>query len=136
MFGDPAAVVILCVVEGDMKLLYCESCGDIIAPYREANKPRYCVCERHAVWWTDPTKGVLSVFDTWKPTLPPACYIIGIHNGFLNNEQEFMREEDYRQVIRDTPESYYFKQFNTVAIRIRPGTSNDTSYAECKPVNY
>lgn len=46
-----------------MKCLFCEDCGDIIAPLPKKLEPRLCNCERHAVWWLDPERGVIRVCD-------------------------------------------------------------------------
>lgn len=119
-----------------MKLLLCEVCGDIIAPCREPLKPRWCACERHAVWWVDPSAGILRVCDSqgrqhgslkgW-PGLAKA-WVIGLHNSFL--AFPFKHDaESIAQIIDGTPDSYIFAKWRSVVIRIRPGESGDTRWA-------
>jgi hypothetical protein len=68
------------------KLLYCQECGDIIAPYRKERKVRWCVCGRHAVWWENSWAGILRVHDSWgKDGQPSAAmaYVLGLTNVWL-----------------------------------------------------
>lgn len=119
-----------------MKLLYCEDCGDIIAPFRQARKARWCVCERHAIWWENPATGVLRVHDSqgfkdgpstgWPYTA--RAWVIGMTNLFLGYPDN-LGAQDIQDII-DAHEDYYlFKKLRSVAIRIRPGESGDTRWA-------
>lgn len=119
-----------------MKLLYCEACGDIIAPYREANNPRYCTCKMHAVWWKDPIKGILGVCDTTGrktgdfagyPIMARA-YVLGITNALLQMDGQ-MNAEKVEQAIDAHPDYYLFKQWKSLIVRFRPGESSDTNWA-------
>lgn len=122
-----------------MKLLYCEDCGDIIAPYRQADRPRWCLCGRHAVWWVDPARGVLRLFDSEPdnliergdrlyPKRRPHAWVIGLHNEFL--QMPFGHDaESIKTIIDGTPDSYIFKRWGSLVIRIRPGESGDTGWA-------
>lgn len=115
-----------------MKLLYCEDCGDIIAPYRQASKPRDCICGRHAVWWIDPQRGILRVCDRhgaengWP--FKPGAWVLGITNLLLHMPGD-MTAEKVEQAIDEHEEYYLFKRFRSLIIRIRPGESGDTRYA-------
>lgn len=117
-----------------MKLLYCQICGDIIAPFRGNLKPRWCLCERHAVWWVDGTRGILRVYDKEGPTVAgPAhynqmCYVLGINNHFLHHPGD-INAEVVKQLDVECPDSYLFKRWHSPIIRIRPGYSNDTGWA-------
>ncbi len=114
-----------------MKLLYCQDCGDIVAPFREARKIRNCVCGRHAVWWEDPLGGVLRAHDRqgregW-PGKEARAWVLGVTNTFL----EFpwtMKAEDVDQVIDAHGPTYLFRQRRNCIIRIRPGETGDTRW--------
>jgi hypothetical protein len=115
-----------------MKLLFCQECGDIIAPFGEANRPRWCICKRHAVWWENPQTGVLRVHDArgrdgWP--IAARAWVIGMTNLFLGYPESL--DADAIQAIIDAHDDYYlFKRQRSVAIRIRPGESGDTRWAK------
>lgn len=114
-----------------MKLLYCELCGDIIAPWREPRNIRYCRCETHAVWWENPAKGILRICDTRVhsgcPSKPQA-WVLGITNLFIQYPDSPM-SASVTEAIIDAHEDYYlFKQRRSPIIRIRPGESGDTRW--------
>ena len=119
-----------------MKLLFCEMCGDIVAPHRLANKPRDCACGRHAVWWVDPSSGVLRAHDRqgrssgdlagW-PHVAKA-WIIGLHNSFLAYPGNHSAGT-IGAILEGTPDTYIFKKWGSCVIRIRPGESGDTRWA-------
>jgi hypothetical protein len=116
-----------------MKLLFCEDCGDIIAPWPEANKPRDCKCGRHAVWWLNPLTGLLRVCDRcgnehgWPQQA--RAYVIGITNLLLHMDGD-MTAEKVEAAINAHEDSYLFKRWRSLIIRIRPGESGDTSWAK------
>lgn len=116
-----------------MKLLFCEDCGDIIAPWREANRPRDCRCGRHAVWWVNPSTGVLRVCDRQgRPNGWPnraRAYVLGITNALLYMHGN-MTAEKVGQAIDAHEDFYLFKQWRSLIIRIRPGESGDTRWAQ------
>lgn len=119
-----------------MKLLFCQDCGDIIAPRPTANVPRDCACGRHAVWWVDPSAGILRVCDRhgfksgdhegW-PRIARA-FVLGMHNAFLTWPED-VDAKVVSLILDSTPDSYLFKRQNSVVIRIRPGESGDTRWA-------
>lgn len=119
-----------------MKLLFCEACGDIVAPHRQALKPRFCTCQRHAVWWVDPQRGILRICDTqgrrsgslkgWPGKA--MAWVIGLHNAFLS-WPEGHGAQSVATILGDTPDSYIFKTWGSLVIRIRPGESGDTRWA-------
>lgn len=115
-----------------MKLLYCQLCGDIIAPYREALSPRKCVCGTHAVWWKDVDKGILRVCDTRTSNGWPVhaeAYVIGLTNIFLGWPDGREMTAAVTETIIDAHEKHYlFKQRRSPVIRIRPGESGDTQW--------
>jgi hypothetical protein len=130
-----------------MKLLFCQACGDLVAPNPTARELRRCRCQRHTVWWENPFTGVLRIHDaqsSWfsyenhpeirrrAPSPAPAAYVIGLHNGLLSYEHRH-DSESIRCLIEATPDSYIFKTLRSLVIRIRPGESNDTAYAEELP---
>jgi hypothetical protein len=119
-----------------VKALYCQVCGDIIAPFREANRPRPCRCGRHHVWWVDPFTGILRIHDAERANAErwaPHAFVIGMTNAWLGHENEWLTREDYRAIIAQHRDTYLFKTLESVAIRIRPGTSNDTAWADALP---
>lgn len=115
-----------------MKLLYCQDCGDIVAPWPKANEPRDCRCGRHAVWWLNPFTGVLRVCDRqgldngWPKRA--SAYVLGITNLLLGMDGN-MTAEKVQAAIDEHEETYLFKQWRSLIIRIRPGESGDTRWA-------
>lgn len=126
-----------------MKLLFCGHCATLVVPDARPRQPRSCPCGRHLVWWEDPISGILRVHDRYRTlqiytheetswegpsaSWRPACWIIGLHNGWLTHHAGGRAAID--QVLADTPDTYLFKTQGSIAIRIRPGESNDTAYA-------
>ena len=115
-----------------MKLLYCEECGDIVAPWPTANKPRDCRCGRHAVWWVNPFTGVLRVCDRLgRPNGWPSrarAYVLGITNLLLHMDGN-MTADKVEAAIDEHEDTYLFKRYRSLIIRIRPGESGDTCWA-------
>lgn len=122
-----------------MKLLFCQDCGDIIAPHPHANEPRWCACQRHAVWWVNPSTGVLRLWDSREgprmleqgrpyPSRPRA-YVIGLTNALLQYEGQSLNAEVVGQLIDSHDDYYLFKRWRSLVIRIRPGESSDTGWA-------
>lgn len=128
------------------KLLFCEECIDIVAPNPSPREPRWCRCRHHAVWWEDPKHGILRVFEEgaeyrpleearqgWARKLSPhRAYVLGLHNDFLAFPGVHSKQS-INEIILTTPESYLFRTQGTVIIRIRPGASNDTDWADQLP---
>lgn len=116
-----------------MKLLFCEICGDIIAPYRRPMLPRFCGCKRHAVWWTEPRAGILRVNDTREPAgrMPrrPKVYVLGITNLLLSCPLQSLDASVITDIIDAHEDHYLFRRWRSPIIRIRPGESNDTGWA-------
>lgn len=116
-----------------MKLLYCQDCGDIIAPFRQKNKPRYCACTRHALWWEDPQKGIVRVYDKYGDDGQPIeakAWLIGMTNLWLQYPSETLTKEDYEAIIDAHDDYYLFKRQRSVAIRFRPGMTGDSGWAQ------
>lgn len=121
-----------------MKLLYCQDCGDIIAPWSEALRPRWCRCARHAVWWVDPSRGVLRLHDKYYPTAgsddgpktprQPRAYFIGLTNLLLRHEG-IIDAKDVQEMIDAHEDTYIFKRIRSLVLRCRPGESSDTAWA-------
>jgi hypothetical protein len=120
-----------------MKLLFCQECGDIIAPNHQALKPRWCACERHAVWWLDPRAGTLRLFDRLSAKdieerrypARPRAYVIGLTNALLMLDGQSLNAEVVTALIDAHDDSYLFKRWRSLVIRIRPGESGDTAWA-------
>jgi hypothetical protein len=118
-----------------MKALFCQDCGDIVAPLPQAMKPRYCLCSRHAVWWLDPRAGVLRVCDLMSPDCDgvpsaegPRAFVLGFTNRWLQ-APDGLKADDYKAIIEAHDDYYLFKRLGSVAVRIRPGESGDTRWA-------
>lgn len=124
-----------------MKLMFCEDCGDIVAPSRTALRVRWCDCGRHAVWWEDPRLGKLvlhdlhggavrpdSIYDGF-PKNGPRAWVIGLHNAVLT---EALNAEDTKRHI-EMAEGYLFKLRGSLVIRLRPLESNDTRWSSTVP---
>lgn len=124
-----------------MKLLYCEDCGDIVAPHNRALRVRRCECSRHAVWWTEPQRGILRVCDCsgskgfsqvkgGPPFGNPRAFVIGLTNALLHFPGDATPcAFEVQRLIDAHPASYIFKQTRSLVIRIRPGDSSDTAWA-------
>lgn len=110
-----------------MKLLFCQSCGDIVAPFSKDNVPRWCDCHRHAVWWIDGQRGVLRVHDIGATC--NAAYVLGVSNSFLMYPDEITATV-ISKLHEDMPETYLFKRIGSPIVRIRPGASSDTAWSE------
>lgn len=109
-----------------MKLLLCQECYDIVAPNPTNLLCRTCICQRHTVWWVDGAKGILKVCDCHQEN--NAAYVLGINNQFLRYPGEITAHV-VKQIDDACPDTYIFKRIHSPLIRIRPGQSNDTSWA-------
>jgi hypothetical protein len=127
------------------KLMFCGDCGDLVTLGQKDLDPRWCACKRHAVWWVEGLKGIIRVHDTMFPARQfghgGKAWIIGLHNGLLmgsglvaDSHNQVTTSALVEALLLDTPDSYIFKRANSLAIRITPGYSNDTAWAEEVPV--
>ncbi len=116
-----------------MKALVCQVCGDIIAPLAQPRQPRWCRCQTHAVWWEDPARGDIRLFQQFGPKhesgvpVMPRAFVLGLHNGFLYGGQT--TRQLIEEVLADTPDDYVFRQIGHLAAMIRPGSTRDTRWA-------
>lgn len=110
-----------------MKLLFCEDCGDITAPNRDANVPRWCRCKRHAVWWTNPVTGDLRLHD--RRAANDRGFVLGITNAFLYCPARTMDAPMIAAIIDRHPDYFLFKQQRSCIIRFRPGETDDSAWA-------
>jgi hypothetical protein len=119
-----------------MKVLFCQECGDIIAPYRQNMRARFCDCGRHAVWWRDGSTGLISAHDIHNANAPdpyaiprvPKAWILGITNSFLHFPMFEMSAEDIQAIIDSHSDYYMFKTRRTCIVRFRPGHSSDSRW--------
>jgi hypothetical protein len=130
-----------------MKAIYCELCGDIVAPYGD-HKPRKCACGRHAVWWEDGAKGLIRVADLrgtpeevravgGKPLGDPKVWILGITNALLSYPGRGTPSSDeVQRLIDEHPDSYLFKTTRSLIVRIRPGQSGDSAWSALPAAHY
>ncbi len=138
------------------KLLFCGACFDLVSPDPVNMQPRWCRCKRHAVWWRDGAKGLISVNDKMffnrNGGDGGVGWIIGIHNGLLteggvtahgyraadkiNDPPQYAEikgnlvttKETVDALLDDTPDSYIFKRAMSLIIRISPGESSDSQW--------
>lgn len=140
------------------KLMFCGDCGDVVAPSHTDMNPKWCRCERHAVWWRDGQNGLISVHDRMFPERNGSpggtAWIIGIHNGILTEGGRIgdpnmpkmskdgtkyldgncrTRAEDIERLIEETPDSYQFKTARSMIVRIYPGYSSDSKWEAVVP---
>lgn len=119
-----------------MKILYAECCGTLIVPDNQADTPRWCDCGKSSVWWIDPRKGILGIYSV---NGIPGVSVIGLNNSLLR--EPFTKMNDGREygciqgtiikrLIEETPQSYVFKQVESLVIRVRPGFTNDVKFFE------
>lgn len=123
-----------------MKVIFCEDCGDIIAPYERARSPRLCVCKSHAVWWEDPARGIIrvafvgghpAIYEELKGRPPgrPRVWILGITNALLYHKGVGTPSADVvQELIEAHDDSYIFKRTRSLIIRVRPGQSGDSDW--------
>lgn len=107
------------------KLLVCEMCSDIITPL--VGEWRSCMCGRHKSKFAD-DQSTLLVYDYIKVNPPdfveykPACFVLGIHNGFLRMPNS--GSKSYIQYMKDlmdnTEDHYLFKQWNSFIVKVWP----------------
>lgn len=118
-----------------MKIMYCESCGDLVVPHNEAYRPRWCGCTRAAVWWENPATGQLKVYHT---TGKHCVSVIGIHNDLLRApfpkyqgseyEHGSIQRKDMDAILEATDQHYLFKTQHSLIIRVRPGFTGDIKF--------
>lgn len=120
-----------------MKLMFCEDCGDVVAPHRIDRTVRWCHCRRHAVWWDDGRFGKLALYDKVErrdapgsvyhgfPMQGPRAWVIGLHNAVLTEKLDAQKT----QWLIEAAEGYLFKERGSLVIRLRPLESNDTRWA-------
>lgn len=142
------------------KLLFCGACGDLVSPGLNDNDPRWCGCKRHAVWWSYARSGHIRVYDREFPGRANhpggKAWFIGIHNSILsfggmvgdpnapiNDTRDptspvqlgnyLTRRGWTAELLAMTPDSYLFKQANSMIVRFYPGATSDSSYAATLP---
>lgn len=114
-----------------MKLLFCQSCSDIISPNQDARHPRWCRCGSHAVWWENPFTGEIRVHH--KRAQRGGAMLIGLHNGILSAAEMRTTRSTVEALLASTPDTYIFKQANSLVIKFAPGMSSDSAWAEALP---
>jgi hypothetical protein len=124
-----------------VKLLYCQDCGDIVAPDATALVTRRCACKRHIVWWQDPERGIIRVCTDsghrlvvealqGAPNGRPRAWLLGITNALLFHPCEGPLSADEVQKTIDAHDNYYmFKTTRSLIVRFRPGQSSDSAWA-------
>lgn len=144
------------------KLMFCGACGDMVAPGQVDMRARWCHCGRHAVWWRDGRRGLLSVHDRLFPERNGGAggkaWVIGLHNMLTmmggstadpnsrwctpnevgdppTDGNLLTRKKWVEQALEDTPDTYLFKRVNSLVIRIAPGYSGDTRWDAVVPAN-
>lgn len=111
-----------------MKILYAECCGELVVPYPQKDRPRFCNCNNAAVWWKDPQKGDLAVYSMNGPRY---VSVLGINNDFLQQPyppskidegEEFgcIQKEHIDAIIDRCPDFYLFKSQRSNILKFRP----------------
>ena len=117
-----------------MKLLFCTLCGDIVAPDRRPRQPRHCACKTFAVWWENPQTGQLKVWaKNGARQVIPSARIVGLHNALLQDEAWKTERAYVEAALALTPDSYLFKQANSLAIKFGVGATGDVTYTNELP---
>lgn len=115
-----------------MKLLFCEDCGDIVAPCNVRNSCRYCACGRHAVWLEgdgeDLSEDFANVCDTyWTLSAPDGeaqrAWILHVSPDIL----AAAREGDSQAGDR------IFRQMGAAIVRMRPGDAPSSRWSPALP---
>lgn len=124
-----------------MKLIYCQDCGDLVAPHRVEYRVRWCDCRRHAVWWRQSKLGLLSVFDSMRSGRPPELrhmvplrtYVLAIHNDFIHASKPVISRNDYDDILAGTPAGHLYHQVGQICVRVRPGVAADVQLEDTLP---
>lgn len=118
-----------------MKMMFCQECGELVVPSRHDMRPNRCYCGRHAVWWRNGPKGLISFNDKQKSDpreIPegwePRVWLIGVTNLFLQYPGETMTTTDITDIIEAHDDYYLFKRQKSCIIRVRPGHSSDSQW--------
>jgi hypothetical protein len=118
-----------------MKLLWCEDCGDIVAPYRIRYDQRFCVCGRHAIWLE--SDAIVRVCDTyWNRSVP----VGGEQRAWVLHivpdpapRPDASAEGGPAQLVTARGEDAPFGRLRAFAIRLRPGEAADSGWALTLP---
>ena len=113
--------------------MWCEECGDIVAPYRQNRRPRACQCGRYSIWWENSFTGVVRVYDAhqrgWRGC---AVWVVGLANSFLSHVGR-VTPDITQGLLDEIPDSYLFKRQNSLVIKFRPAETSDSAFASALP---
>lgn len=125
------------------KAVFCLSCGDIVAPYRnwQANRDwRWCQCDKMGVRWRDGAKGHLEVSHQYGAS---QLRVIGLNNSFLeiggglssrapspSNSEEWRTLHEMSAKGCDEYYLFHEKNRNCWALIVRVGESGDVYWIE------
>jgi hypothetical protein len=108
-----------------MKLLLCERCGTLAVPMQHPYPiiykiPVSCLCRESWCWWENPELGHLKVYGK-------DASVIGIANSLLQAKFEYphIRGFEMKELIKNIPDDYLFKKYESLIIKIQPGSTRD-----------
>lgn len=121
-----------------MKAMLCTNCSDILAPYRDDGRWRWCQCQLAAVRWRDGTAGLLDVAAFRGPS---QVRILGLSNMFLEygingGHRLGLMAQDWRELhetcARKVGPHYLFHHTNRDcwALIVRVGESADIRFID------
>jgi hypothetical protein len=117
-----------------MKLMFCQECGSLVVP-GEDMEAKWCNCGRHAVWWRDGRRGLISFYDKRHVDYPgyqQRAYLIGINNALLRADEIFDAKA-YRELAAACGPSYLFHTYESNIVRAKPGNTNDSRWETSLP---
>lgn len=116
-----------------MKAMLCLECSDILAPYLENGRWRYCACGSSAMRWTDGRAGKAEVsnFNGNGPL------IIGLDNAFLSAgvRGRHLSAAAWRGLHAGTTESvekhylFHRERRDCWALIVHPGDTGDVTWS-------
>ena len=114
-----------------MKILFAECCGTLVVPNKKENKPKSCDCGKSYVWWENSLMGRLVIYAEDRSLIS----VLGLHNGLLTHDMGnnyAVLKDDIKEIVDDTPDSYLFKTYGSLIIRVKVGITNDMRWADKK----
>lgn len=114
--------------------MFCRACGSLVVPAGDL-EPKWCSCGRHAVWWRDGKRGLISFHDKFDPSIlsyQQRAYLIGINNAVLLADELFDASA-YRELAKASGPSYLFHAYESNVVRAKPGNTNDSCWEATLP---
>lgn len=114
-----------------MKMMFARCCATLVVPHQENKVVRWCRCKESACWWHEGALGLFYVYNALGDI--NRVEGLGLHNGLLQEEILPGRIGcvdllTIKNLIKETPGSYLFKQVESLIIKFRIGFTSDTTF--------